>query len=206
MNLFSFFTSRWETILDLTVEHFIMVLTAMVISILLGTAVGIIITKNKKVASIVLNITNILMTIPSLALFSLLIPILGIGDAPAIVGLVAYTQLPIVRNVYTGITNIKPSIIEAARGMGLTETKILYKIKIPLAFPSIMTGIRTATVMGIGIGAIAGYIGAGGLGVYIFRGISRTNDNMIIIGAVLISIIAIVTDKLLEKVQKKFEI
>ncbi|MGH4118939.1 ABC transporter permease [Clostridium sp.] len=206
MNLFSFFISRWDTILDLTVEHFIMVLTAMVISIILGTAVGIIITMNKKVASIVLNITNVMMTIPSLALFSLLIPILGIGKAPAIVGLVAYTQLPIVRNVYTGITNINPSIIEAARGMGLTEMKILYKIKIPLAFPSIMTGIRTATVMGIGIGAIAGYIGAGGLGVYIFRGISRTNDNMVLIGAILISIIAILTDKLLEKVQKKHEI
>ncbi|MBK5241794.1 ABC transporter permease [Clostridium sp.] len=206
MNLFSFFTSRWETIVDLTVEHFMMVLIAMVISIILGTTVGIIITMNRKVASIVLNITNVMMTIPSLALFSLLIPILGIGKAPAIVGLVAYTQLPIVRNVYTGITSIKPSIIEAARGMGLTEMKILYKIKIPLAFPAIMTGIRTATVMGIGIGAIAGYIGAGGLGVYIFRGISRTNDNMVLIGAILISIIAILTDKLLEKVQKKHEI
>jgi len=206
MNLFSFFTSRWETILDLTVEHFMMVVIAMVISIILGTAVGIIITMNRKVASIVLNITNVMMTIPSLALFSLLIPILGIGKAPAIVGLVAYTQLPIVRNVYTGITNINPSIIEAARGMGLTEMKILYKIKIPLAFPVIMTGIRTATVMGIGIGAIAGYIGAGGLGVYIFRGISRTNDNMVLIGAILISIIAILTDKLLDKVQKKYEI
>jgi osmoprotectant transport system permease protein len=90
--------------------------------------------------------------------------------------------------------------------MGLTEMKILYKIKIPLAFPVIMTGIRTATVMGIGIGAIAGYIGAGGLGVYIFRGISRTNDNMVLIGAILISIIAILTDKLLDKVQKKYEI
>ena len=206
MNLFSFFTSRWETILDLTVEHFMMVLIAMVISVILGTTVGIIITMNRKVARIVLNITNVMMTIPSLALFSLLIPILGIGKAPAIVGLVAYTQLPIVRNVYTGITNINPSIIEAARGMGLTEMKILYKIKIPLAFPVIMTGIRTATVMGIGIGAIAGYIGAGGLGVYIFRGISRTNDNMVLIGAILISIIAILTDKLLDKVQKKYEI
>ncbi|WP_291636789.1 ABC transporter permease [Clostridium sp.] len=206
MNLFSFFISRWETILDLTVEHFIMVLIAMAISILLGITVGIIITMNKKLASIVLNITNVMMTIPSLALFSLLIPIVGIGKAPAIVGLVAYTQLPIVRNVYTGITNIKPSIIEAARGMGLTEMKILYKIKIPLAFSAIMTGIRTAVVMGIGIGAIAGYIGAGGLGVYIFRGISRTNDNMVIIGAILISLIAILADKLLEKIQKKFEV
>ena len=206
MNFFSFFVSRWETILNLTVEHLVMVLIAMFISIILGTTVGILITKNKKLASTILNVTNVLMTIPSLALFSLLIPILGLGKAPAIVGLVVYTQLPIVRNVYTSITNINPSIIEAAVGMGLTEKKILYKIKIPIAFPGIMAGIRTAVVMGIGIGAIAGYIGAGGLGVYIFQGISRTNDNMVLIGAILISVIAILTDKLLGKIQKKYEI
>lgn len=206
MNFFSFFVSRWETILNLTVEHLVMVLIAMCISIILGTTVGIIITKDKKLASTILNVTNVLMTIPSLALFSLLIPILGLGKAPAIVGLVVYTQLPIVRNVYTSITNINPSIIEAAVGMGLTEKKILYKIKIPIAFPGIMAGIRTAVVMGIGIGAIAGYIGAGGLGVYIFQGISRTNDNMVLIGAILISVIAILTDKLLGKIQKKYEI
>lgn len=206
MSLFSFFTSRWETILSLTVEHLIMVVIAMIISIVLGITIGILITKNKKVAIIILSITNIMMTIPSLALFSLLIPILGIGKAPAIFGLVVYTQLPIVRNVYTGITSIDPSIIESAMGMGLTQKKILFKIKIPLAFPAIMAGIRTAVVMGIGIGAIAGYIGAGGLGVYIFQGISRTNDKMILIGAILISFIAIFADKLLEKVQKKYEV
>jgi osmoprotectant transport system permease protein len=167
---------------------------------------GLLITGNKKVANIVLNITNVMMTIPSLALFSLIIPILGIGKAPAIFGLVVYTQLPIVRNVYTGITIIDPSIIESARGMGLTEKKILFRIKIPLAFPAIMAGIRTAVVMGIGIGAIAGYIGAGGLGVYIFQGISRTNDKMVLIGAIIISFIAILADKLLGKVQQKYEI
>jgi len=182
-----------------------MVSIAMVISIIVGTTVGILITRNKKIASIILSITNIMMTIPSLALFSLLIPILGIGKEPAIFGLVVYTQLPIVRNVYTGIININPSIIEAARGMGLTEKKILYKIKIPLAFPSIMSGIRTAVVMGIGIGAIGGYIGAGGLRVYIFQGISRTNDKMILIGAILISLIAIVADKALGRVEKKYQ-
>ncbi|MBU3204958.1 ABC transporter permease [Clostridium algidicarnis] len=205
MNIFSFFVSRWKTILDLTIEHLVMVSIAMVISIIVGTTVGILITRNKKIASIILSITNIMMTIPSLALFSLLIPILGIGKEPAIFGLVVYTQLPIVRNVYTGIININPSIIEAARGMGLTEKKILYKIKIPLAFPSIMSGIRTAVVMGIGIGAIGGYIGAGGLGVYIFQGISRTNDKMILIGAILISLIAIVADKALGRVEKKYQ-
>ncbi len=203
MNFFEFLASRWQTILLLTAEHLFIVFVAMVVSIVLGVTVGILITRNKLAAQVVLGITNVLMTIPSLALFSLLIPFLGIGKIPAIVGLVAYTQLPIVRNVYTGLMNLSPSILEAARGMGLTERKILRAIKIPLAFPAMMAGIRTATVMGIGIGAIAGYIGAGGLGVYIFQGISRSNDQMIIVGAALISLISIVTDRLLAGVQRK---
>ncbi len=195
--------SRWQTILTLTLEHLFIVFIAMVISIALGVMVGILITRNKVVAQIVLNFTNVLMTIPSLALFSLLIPVLGIGKIPAIVGLVAYTQLPIVRNVYTGLMTINPAILEAARGMGLTEKKIMRTIKIPLAIPAMMSGIRTATVMGIGIGAIAGYIGAGGLGVYIFQGISRSSDLMVVVGAVIISVISILTDHILGGVQRK---
>jgi osmoprotectant transport system permease protein len=205
MEFIGFFVARWETILQLTIEHLVIVLVAMVISIILGVTVGILICRSRVLARIVLNLTNVMMTIPSLALFSLLIPVLGIGKAPAIVGLVAYTQLPLVRNVYTGITGINPAVIEAAQGMGLTERKILFKIKLPLAFPAMMAGIRTATVMGIGIGAIAAYIGAGGLGVFIFQGISRTNDKMVLIGAVLISLISILTDRVLARVQRKFD-
>ena len=205
MEFIGFFVARWETILQLTIEHLVIVLVAMVISIILGVTVGILICRSRVLARIVLNLTNVMMTIPSLALFSLLIPVLGIGKAPAIVGLVAYTQLPLVRNVYTGITGINPAVIEAAQGMGLTERKILFKIKLPLAFPAVMAGIRTATVMGIGIGAIAAYIGAGGLGVFIFQGISRTNDKMVLIGAVLISLISILTDRVLARVQRKFD-
>jgi len=128
MAFIGFFVARWQTILQLTIEHLVIVLVAMVISIVLGVSVGILICRSRTLARIVLNLTNIMMTIPSLALFSLLIPVLGIGKAPAIVGLVAYTQLPLVRNVYTGITGINPAIIEAAQGMGLTERKILFKI------------------------------------------------------------------------------
>jgi len=203
VNFLEFMMSRWQTILTLTLEHLFIVFIAMVISIALGVMVGILITRNKVVAQIVLNFTNVLMTIPSLALFSLLIPVLGIGKIPAIVGLVAYTQLPIVRNVYTGLMTINPAILEAARGMGLTEKKIMRTIKIPLAIPAMMSGIRTATVMGIGIGAIAGYIGAGGLGVYIFQGISRSSDLMVVVGAVIISVISILTDHILGGVQRK---
>jgi osmoprotectant transport system permease protein len=203
MDLIEFFLARQRTIWQLTIEHIVMVLIAMAISIVLGITVGILITRNKRAAKMVLNFTSIMMTIPSLALFSLLIPILGIGTAPAVVGMVAYTQLPIVRNVYIGITTIDPAIIEAARGMGLTERKIMLRIKLPLAIPAMMAGIRTAVVMGIGIGAIASYIGAGGLGEYIFQGISRTNDRMVLIGAILISLIAIISDKGLGKLQQR---
>jgi len=203
VNIFEFVLSRWSTILSLTMEHLFIVFIAMVVSVALGVLVGILITKNKVAAGIVLNFTNVLMTIPSLALFSLLIPVLGIGKVPAILGLVAYTQLPIIRNVYTGLMTVSPSVLEAARGMGLTERKIMRTIKIPLAFSAMMAGIRTATVMGIGIGAIAGYIGAGGLGVYIFQGISRSSDQMIIVGATIISLISIFTDRFLGRIQRK---
>ena len=203
--LLRFLAARWPVLLHLTLEHLVIVLAAMLASIVLGVTVGTLITLNRPAARIVLNLNNVLMTIPSLALFSLLIPVLGLGKAPAIAGLIAYTQLPLVRNVYTGLTQIDPAIIEAARGMGLTERKILFRIKIPLAFPAVMAGIRTATVMGIGIGAIAGYIGAGGLGVYIFQGISRSNDTMVLTGAVLISLIAILTDRFLGRIQQKFD-
>ncbi len=206
MELFSFFIKRWESILELALEHIVIVITAMLLSIVLGIVTGILITYHRRAAKIVLSIAGVLMTIPSLALFSLLIPIMGIGKAPAIAGIVIYTQLPIIRNVYTGIMNIDPSIIEAANGMGISPRKIMYKIKLPLAFPITMAGIRTSVVMGIGIGAIAAYIGAGGLGDYIFHGISRSNDKMIIIGAVLISILTILADKGLGKLQKHYEI
>jgi osmoprotectant transport system permease protein len=205
MDLIEFISRRWQTVLQLALEHLVIVLVAMGVSIALGLAIGVLITLNRTAARIVLNLNNVLMTIPSLALFALLIPLLGIGKAPAIVGLVAYTQLPLVRNVHTGITAIPPAVIEAARGMGLTERKILLRIKLPLAFPAMMAGIRTATVMGIGIAAIAGYIGAGGLGVYIFQGISRTNDAMVLVGAVVISLIAILTDRGLGRIQRHFD-
>ena len=205
MDMITFFIDRIGTIMKLTSQHFFMVLTAMIISIVIGVIVGIFITYNEKAAEIILHIAKILMTIPSLALFAILIPIFRIGAAPAIIGIVLYTQLPIVRNVYTGIKNINPSIIESARGMGMSKFKIIFKVKLPLALPVLIAGIRTAVVMGVGIGAIASYVGAGGLGDYVFQGIQRTNDKMIIIGALMISLMAILADRLLSFLQKKAE-
>jgi osmoprotectant transport system permease protein len=188
-------------ILQLTLEHLAIVVLAMVLSIVIGVATGMLITLNRRAAAVVLAATNVMMTIPSLALFSLLVPLVGIGSVPAIIGLVAYTQLPVVRNVYTGLSGIDPSIIEAARGMGLSSRSILWKIRAPLALPAMMAGIRTAVVMGVGIGAIAGYIGAGGLGVLIFQGISRNDDVMVLTGAGIISLIAILADRLMRRIE-----
>lgn len=206
MNLIDFFLNRLDTIMELTWEHLIMVITAMMISILLGIILGILITYNVRIAKVVLSITGVLMTIPSLALFAVLIPIFHIGVTPAIIGLVLYTQLPIVRNVYTGIRNINPAIIESAIGMGMSSFKILFSIKLPLAFSVLIAGVRTSVVMGVGMGAIASYVGAGGLGDYIFQGIQRTNDKMVIIGATMVSLMAIIIDRLLFLVQKRVEV
>ncbi|MDD4088663.1 MAG: ABC transporter permease [Tissierellia bacterium] len=206
MELIEFFINRLNTILNLTWEHLLMILIAMVISVALGVLLGILITYNEKAARLVLNVSEILMTIPSLALFAILIPIFHIGVTPAIIGLVLYTQLPIIRNVYTGINNIDSSIIESAKGMGMSELKIMFKIKLPISFSVLIAGVRTAVVMGVGMGAIASYVGAGGLGDYIFQGIQRTNDKMVIIGAVMVSLMAIIADRLLYLIQKKVEV
>jgi len=205
VELIEFAIRRKDTIITLFLQHLGIVMTALAISLTISLLIGYTITYNKKAASIVLYICSMLMTIPSLAMFVFFIPLLGIGTKPAVAGLVIYTLLPVVRNTYVGLTGTDKAVIEAARGMGLTGTKIMLKINIPLALPVVFAGIRTAVVMGIGLAAIAAYIGAGGLGEYIFQGINRNNSNMILIGAILISIITIIIDRLMQILQKRFE-
>ena len=200
--LWEFFVSRKEALLELTVEHIWIVLLAVLIAIVLGIILGLLSSYYKTLASIILPFTQIMMTVPSLALLALFIPILGIGFKNGLTALVIYSLLPIVRNTYTGIAGINPRIIEAARGMGLTEWRILIKIKIPLAMPVILAGVRTATVMITGIAAIVYAIGAGGLGEFIFRGISGTYREMIMAGAIMTSILAIIADYGLKAVEQ----
>jgi len=204
-DLFDFMIQRQETIITSIQAHTSMVLTALSISVTLGLVLGYLITYNKAAAKTVIYICGILMTIPSLALFVFLIPFFGIGAKPATVGLVIYTLLPIVRNVYVGLTNIDPAVISAARGMGMREGAITLKIKMPLALPVVFAGIRTAVVLGIGLGAIAAYIGAGGLGVFIFQGINRGNDHMVLTGALLISLLTVIIDRILYMIQRRTE-
>ncbi len=203
--LIDFVIKRQDKILELLGQHLEMVLIALSVSIVLGLIIGFLITYNEKAAQVVLYIAGIFMTVPSLALFAFLVPLMGLNMKPVIFGLVIYTQLPIIRNVYVGLTNIDQSIIDAARGMGLTGLQINLKVRFPLAMPVIFAGVRTAVVLGIGIGAIAAYIGAGGLGVYIFQGINRGIMNMVLVAAILVALITVVVDRLLQLVQRAAE-
>jgi osmoprotectant transport system permease protein len=161
--------------------------------------IGIAITQSKQAADIVLYVAAIIMTIPSIALFGMLIPLLsligrGIGYLPAVIAVLLYSQLPIIRNTYTAINNVDPALREAARGMGMKPLERLRRVELPLAVPVIMAGVRVAVVINIGITAIATYIGAGGLGTLISRGISQTDPRQLVAGALCVSLLAIIAD------------
>lgn len=185
----------WER----TLEHLSVVSVAVGLAIATGVPIGIVITQNRRIADTVLYFAGMIMTIPSIALFGVMIPILsligqGIGWLPAVVAVFLYSQLPIIRNTYTAIDNVDPALREAARGMGMTNIQRLRDVEIPLAIPVILAGVRTAVVINIGITAIATYIGAGGLGTYISRGISQSDPRQLITGAVAVSILAVIAD------------
>ena len=178
---------------DLMIQHLEISLISVVFAIIIGLGLGIFISeypKNKWVLAIV----NLIYTIPSIALFGFLIPVSGVGNTSAVIALTIYGLLPMVRNTYTGIRTIDDRIIEAAKGMGSTDLQILLKIKLPLALPHIMSAIRNMAVMTIALAGIASFIGAGGLGVAIYRGITTNNMPLIVAGSVLISVLAIGVD------------
>ena len=186
---------------DLMIQHLEISLISVVFAIIIGLGLGIFISeypKNKWVLAIV----NLIYTIPSIALFGFLIPVSGVGNTSAVIALTIYGLLPMVRNTYTGIRTIDDRIIEAAKGMGSTDLQILLKIKLPLALPHIMSAIRNMAVMTIALAGIASFIGAGGLGVAIYRGITTNNMPLIVAGSVLISVLAICIDLILGYFEK----
>lgn len=208
MEVIAFMGSNLDVIAELTVEHVSIVAVAVGLAVLTGVPIGIAITQSKPAADVVLYVASIIVTIPSIALFGMMIPILslidqGIGYLPAVVAVLLYSQLPIIRNTYTAINNVDPALREAARGMGMKPVQRLARVEIPLAVPVIMAGVRTAVVMNIGITAIAAYIGAGGLGTLISRGISQTDPRQLIAGALAVSLLAIAADYFLYWVQRR---
>ena len=202
METLKFILENLPAIGQRTIQHISIVGVAVGLAILTGVPIGILITQSKRAADIVLYIASMIMTIPSIALFGVMIPVLsligqGIGYLPAVIAVLLYSQLPIIRNTYTAISNVDPALREAARGMGMSALERLRHVEIPLAIPVIMAGVRIAVVMNIGITAIATYIGAGGLGAFISRGISQTDSRQLITGALAVSLLAIAADYLL---------
>lgn len=197
MNVFDFLFRNRAEVLALTLEHLALVAAAMLIAVALGIPLGILVTRQQALRRWVLGIANIFQTVPSLALFGFLIsvPLLGgIGGRSAIVALVLYALLPIIRNTYVGISGVDPAVVEAARGMGMTDRQLLWQVEIPLALGVILAGIRVATVMSVGVATIAAAIGAGGLGTYIFRGLSMVNNQIILAGAIPAALLALLAD------------
>src|SRR6201995_5146239 len=201
-SLWSFMHQQSAKLLQQTIQHIGLTFISLLIAVLIGLPLGIYITRNKKMAGVVLGVAGVLQTIPSIALLGFLIPLLGIGPIPAITALFLYALLPIIRNTYTGIKEVNPNITEAATAMGFSKWQTLTKVELPLAFPVILAGIRTATVINVGVATLAAYIAAGGLGEFIFGGISLNNTNMILAGAIPAALLAIIFDFLLSRVQK----
>ncbi|NCD34928.1 MAG: ABC transporter permease [Spartobacteria bacterium] len=197
------YIDRGEFFLELLLQHIGITLIAVSITTLLGLLISVLMTRNTFFASLMLTTTKFLYTIPSIALFGILVTITGIGNKSAITALIVYGLLPIIRNTYVGIRDVDPQIIESAVGMGTTEWQLLFRIKLPLALPVIISGFRTMVIMTIALGGIASFIGAGGLGVAIYRGISTYFPEMIIAGSLLVATLAIFTDWLLQIAEKK---
>jgi osmoprotectant transport system permease protein len=183
-----------DEIIQQTLEHLFLVSISTGIAIIFGIPLGILITRKPELSHFVLGFANLMQTIPSLAIFGFLIPVSGIGATTAIVALTLYALLPIIRNTYTGITNVDPAIREAGYGMGMTDRQLLFQVEIPLALGVILAGIRVATVIGVGLATISAAIGAGGLGEFIFRGLSTVNSSLILIGAIPAAVMALVID------------
>ncbi|MFJ4154744.1 ABC transporter permease [Pseudomonas sp. NPDC090233] len=197
----------WAQVLQLTWQHIMLVGIAVSLAILVGVPLGILMTRFPAVAGPVQASATVLLTIPSIALFGLLLPFYskfgqGLGPLPAITAVFLYSLLPILRNTYLALTNVEPGIREAARGIGMTFGQRLRMVELPIAVPVILAGVRTAVVMNIGVMTIAATIGAGGLGVLILTSISRSDMSMLLVGAVLVSLLAIIADLLLQTLQR----
>jgi osmoprotectant transport system permease protein len=201
-NLVSVFSARKSQLLTALLQHIEISLIALFFSLIIAIPLGIYLTRKQRIAEYIIGITGVLQTIPSLALLGLLIPFFGIGTVPAVIALIAYALLPLLRNTYTGIKEVEPSLLEAASAMGMNRRKRLLKVELPLAMPVIMAGIRTATIFIIGTATIASLIGAGGLGDLILLGISRNDYSLIVLGAVPSALLAIIFDLLLRSLER----
>jgi osmoprotectant transport system permease protein len=206
MNVFQFISQNRMEVLDLTTEHLWLVGASITLAVLIGIPLGILITRWPVFSKPVLGSANIIQTVPSLALFGFLLPAPWIGaraDRIAILALMLYALLPLIRNTYTGIKGVDPAVVEAGRGMGMTDHQLLWQVELPLALSVIIAGVRVATVLSIGLATIAAAIGAGGLGEFIFRGLAMVNNQVILAGAIPAAGLAILADTSLGWLEKR---
>ncbi|MFP3590441.1 ABC transporter permease/substrate-binding protein [Chryseobacterium sp. SIMBA_038] len=201
-SLWQFIIEQHEKLLTQITQHLGLTFLSLLLAIVVGVPLGILIARKRKLSSSVLGVAGILQTIPSIALLGFMIPAFGIGATPAIAALLIYALLPIIRNTYTGITEVNPTVIEAAKAMGMNKTQLLFKVEIPLAMPVIIAGIRTAAVINVGVATLASFVAAGGLGEFIFGGISLNNTNMILAGAIPAALLAVLLDQAIAVLQK----
>jgi len=197
MNWYDFLLRNRSEVFERSVEHIGLVAASMAIALAIGLPLGIALVRRRTLQKWVLGLANVVQTIPSLALFGFLIPVPwigGVGASTAIVALALYALLPILRNTCTGIAGVDPAVIESARGMGMTPRQVLWQVQLPLAAPVMLAGVRVATVISVGVTTIAAAIGAGGLGVFIFRGVAMVNNQVILAGAIPAALLAIVAD------------
>lgn len=208
MGVLDFMIRNRSEVLELTFEHMWLVGVGMAIAVVVGVPLGILLTRRPSLSRLVLGVADILQTIPSLALFGFLIPVPwigGIGAKTAIVALALYALLPLIRNTHAGIVGVDPAILEAGRGMGMTDRQLLFQVEIPLSLGVILAGVRVATVISVGVATIAAAIGAGGLGTYIFRGVSMVDNELILAGAIPAALLAVLADVFLGAIERRLK-
>lgn len=208
MNLVNFFIAHAGEILRALLEHITMVGIAMLLGVGVGVPLGILVTRRRSLRAPVLGTSNLIQTIPSLALFGFLLPVPWLAarsDRLAITALALYSLLPIIRNTYTGILGVDPAIREVGRGMGMTDGQLLWQVELPLAMSTIMAGIRVATVIAIGVATIAAAVGAGGLGEFVFRGVAMVDNQFILAGAIPAAALALAADLGFGLLEKKLQ-
>jgi osmoprotectant transport system permease protein len=208
MPFLNFLLKHRTEVTTLTLEHLRLVLWSMAIALAIGVPLGVLLTRYRRWRTVVLGANNVIQTIPSLALFGLLLPLPWLGaraDRLTITALALYALLPIVRNTYTGISGVDPTVLEVANGMGLTPRQVLWHVELPLATPVILGGVRVAAVITIGVATIAAAIGAGGLGEFIFRGLAMVDNNVILAGAIPAAIMALLADGAIGLLQRLIE-
>lgn len=202
--VFELYRDRSGWFVELILAHIRLSLMSIALAGTLGLLIGVLLSEKRRLAPFVIGVCNVFYTIPSISMLGILIPLLGIGDRNAVTAITLYALMPMVRNTYTGLVNVDPDIVEAARAMGSTRFQILWRVKLPLTLPIILTGLRSMTVMAISMCGLASYIGASGLGKAIYRGISIYNPALTFAGSVLIALLALIADTLLGLCEKAY--